>query len=77
MTGVFMIRGVSKPQTLLLTVDPRRAELVREIKGTMSFNRKDYGMNGGIPFVRISDHVEVAIDLKVKRVSGPPVALKP
>ena len=32
----------------------------------MTFNRKDYGMNGGIPFVRISDRVDVGIDLKVK-----------
>lgn len=73
--GVFTLRGVSKPQTLLLTTT-RAGGAIREIKGTMSFNRKDYGMNGGIPFVRISDRVEVAVDLKVKRVSGPPVVLK-
>ena len=75
-TGVFMIRGVSKPQTLLLTTTGRGGSS-GAIKGTMIFNRKDYGMNGGIPFVRISDHVDVAIDLKVTRVSGPPLALKP
>jgi polyisoprenoid-binding protein YceI len=74
MTGNFMIRGVSKPQTLLLTVN--RTGDGGEIKGTMTFNRKDYGMNGGIPFVRISDHVDVSIDLKARRLSGPPVALK-
>lgn len=74
-TGVFMIRGVSKPQTLLLTTTGR-GQSTGSIKGTMVFNRKDYGMNGGIPFVRISDHVDVAIDLKVRRVGGPPVALK-
>ena len=74
-TGVFRLRGVSKPQTLLLTTT-RAGGSIREIKGTMTFNRKDYGMNGGIPFVRISDRVDVAIDRKVRRVSGPPVALK-
>jgi polyisoprenoid-binding protein YceI len=74
-TGAFMLRGVSKPQTLLLTAT--RNGSGGEIKGTMSFNRKDYGMNGGIPFVRISDHVDVSIDLKVNRVSGAPLMLKP
>ncbi len=74
--GVFTIRGVSKPQTLVLTVT-RRGQGTGEIKGTMVFNRKDYGMNGGIPFVRISDHVDVTVDLKGSRVSGPPLALKP
>ena len=73
-TGAFMLRGVSKPQVLILTTTGR-GQGSGTIKGTMSFNRKDYGMNGGIPFVRISDHVDVAIDLKVNRVSGPPLTL--
>jgi len=42
----------------------------------MAFNRKDYGVNGDIPFVRIADRVEVSVDLKVKRVSGPALTLK-
>ena len=46
------------------------------IVGTMAFDRKDYGMNSGIPFIKIADRVEVNIDLKAKRVSGPPVKLK-
>jgi hypothetical protein len=37
----------------------------------MLFNRKDYGMNKGIPFIKIADHVEVNFHLKAKRVSGP------
>src|SRR5271157_5443391 len=45
MTGAFMLRGVSKPQTLVLTTT--RNGSGGEIKGTMTFNRKDYGMNGG------------------------------
>jgi polyisoprenoid-binding protein YceI len=77
MDGDFMIRGVSKPQTVVLTTT--RGASGGEIKGTMTFDRKDYGMNGGsgIPFVTIGDHVNVAIDMKVKRVSGPPVTAKP
>ena len=39
----------------------------------MAFDRKDYGMNSGIPFIRIADSVEVTVDLKVNRVSGPPL----
>jgi hypothetical protein len=42
----------------------------------MTFDRKDYGMNKGIPFVKIGDHVDVTVDLKGKRVSGPLVDLK-
>jgi polyisoprenoid-binding protein YceI len=71
--GDFMIRGVSKPQTVVFKATGRGASS-GEIKGTMTFNRKDHGMNGGIPFVSIGDHVDVTIDMKVKRTSGPPVA---
>ena len=39
----------------------------------MAFDRKDYGMNKVIPLVKIADRVEVTVDLKAKRVSGPPV----
>jgi hypothetical protein len=42
----------------------------------MAFDRKDYGMNKGIPFVKIADRVEVRVNLKAKRVSGPPVVFK-
>jgi hypothetical protein len=31
-------------------------------------------MNSGIPFIRIADRVEVTVELKTKRVSGPPLA---
>jgi hypothetical protein len=30
----------------------------------MAFDRKDYGMNKGIPFVKIADRVEVTVNLK-------------
>jgi polyisoprenoid-binding protein YceI len=72
--GVFTIRGVSKPETLALTVSGAGTG-EGAIKGTMSVDRKDYGMNGGIPFIKIADRVEVTVDLKAKRVSGPAVAL--
>lgn len=72
--GVFTIRGVSKPETLALTVSGAGTG-EGAIKGTMAFDRKDYGMNSGIPFIKIADRVEVTVDLKAKRVSGPAVAL--
>src|ERR1700722_4310415 len=73
--GTFTTRGVSKPEPLKLTVSGRGTGS-GSIKGSMAFDRKDYGMNSGIPFVKIADRVEVNVDLKVKRVSGPPLALK-
>jgi len=72
--GNFTIRGVSKPETLVLTVSGIGTG-EGEIHGTMAFDRKDYGMNSGIPFIKIADRVEVTVALKAKRVSGPPVDL--
>jgi hypothetical protein len=38
----------------------------------MAFDRKDYGTNKGIPFIKIANRVEVNVNLKWNRVSGPP-----
>jgi len=73
--GDFTIRGVTKPEKLTLTVSGKGTGS-GSIQGTMAFDRKDYGMNSGIPFIKIADRVEVTVDLKAKRVSGPPVNLK-
>lgn len=73
--GTFTIRGVSKPETLVLTVSGEGTGS-GTIKGAMAFDRKDYGMNHGIPFIRIADRVEVDVDLQVKRVSGPALVFK-
>jgi polyisoprenoid-binding protein YceI len=73
--GDFTIRGVSNPEKLTLTVSGKGTGS-GEIKGKMVFNRKDYGMNKGIPFIKIADHVDVDFHLKGKRVSGPPLDLK-
>jgi polyisoprenoid-binding protein YceI len=73
--GIFTIRGVSKPETLTLTVSGAGTGS-GDIKGTMAFDRKQYGMNSGIPFIKIADRVEVNVDIFAKRISGPPVSLK-
>ena len=73
--GTFTIRGVSKPETLVLTISGQGTGS-GTIKGTMAFDRKDYGMNKGIPFIRIADRVEVDVDLQVKRASGPTLVFK-
>ena len=73
--GNFTIRGVTKADTLTLTVDPE-GKASGDIKGTMAFDRRDHGMNSGIPFIKIADRVEVTIALQAKRVSGPPVIFK-
>ena len=72
--GDFTIRGVSNPEKLTLTVSGKGTGS-GEIKGKMVFNRKDYGMNKGIPFIKIADHVDVTFHLKGERVSGPPMDL--
>jgi len=70
--GDFMIRGVSNPEKLTLHVSGKGTGS-GEIEGKMVFNRKDYGMNKGIPFISIADHVTVNFHLKGKRVGGPPL----
>jgi|SRR5580765_2620447 polyisoprenoid-binding protein YceI len=70
--GNFTIRGVTKTDTLMITADTE-GKGIGEIRGTMAFDRKDYGVDGRIPFVKIADRVEVTIAFQAKRVSGPPV----
>jgi polyisoprenoid-binding protein YceI len=73
--GDFTIRGVTKAESLTLTLSGKGTGS-GAVKGTMAFDRKDYGMNSGIPFIKIADRVEVSVDLKAKRVSGPPVVFQ-
>jgi polyisoprenoid-binding protein YceI len=70
--GDFTIRGVSNPEKLTLTVSGKGTGS-GEIQGAMVFNRKDYGMDKGIPFIKIADHVDVNFHLKWKHVGGPPL----
>lgn len=74
-SGNFTIRGVSKPEKLTFT-SIGKGTGAGELKGTMAFDRKEFGMNSGIPFIKIADRVEVIIDIKGKRISGPPPNFK-
>jgi len=73
--GDFTIRGVTRPEKLTFTIVGEGTG-PGSITGTMAFDRKDYGMNSGIPFIKIADRVEVTTDLRGKRVAGPPVVFK-
>ncbi|HLX04884.1 MAG TPA: YceI family protein [Candidatus Binatus sp.] len=73
--GNFTIRGVTRLERLTLAVSGVGTGS-GQIKGTLYFDRKDYGMNSGIPFIKIANRVEVNVDLKGNRVSGPPLVLK-
>jgi polyisoprenoid-binding protein YceI len=73
--GDFTIRGVSNPEKLKLVVSGKGTGSA-EIKGNMVFNRKDYGMDKGIPFIKIADFVEVDFLLRGKHISGPPLVVK-
>jgi len=73
--GDFTIRGVTKPEKLTFIITGKGTG-AGSVAGTMAFDRKDYGMTKGIPLVKIADRVEVIVDLKGKRVSGPPVVFQ-
>jgi Uncharacterized conserved protein len=70
--GDFTIRGVTKQEKLSLTIQGGGTG-EGTITGKMAFDRKQYGMNSGIPFIKIANRVEVTVQLKARRVSGPPV----
>jgi polyisoprenoid-binding protein YceI len=75
--GTFTIRGVSKPETLNLIIDPKsKGTGDGHVKGTMAFDRKEFGMNSGIPFIKIADRVEVDVALQAHQVSGPRLVFK-
>jgi polyisoprenoid-binding protein YceI len=69
--GDFTIRGVTKTEKLTLT-DHGKGSTWGSIDGTMAFDRKDYGMNRNVPFIKIANRVEVNVSLKWKQVSGAP-----
>ena len=73
--GNFTIRGVTKPEKLLLTVSGKGTGH-GIVVGTMAFDRKDYAMNKGIPFIKIADRVEVNVNLIANQVSGPRLVYK-
>ena len=73
--GDLTIRGVTNPEKLTLIVSHKESHL-GDINGKMVFDRKKYGMNKGIPFISIADHVEIDIHFKTKHTSGPQLALQ-
>ena len=42
----------------------------------MAFDRKEFGMTSGIPFIKIADRVEVSVALRAHKVSGTPLVYK-
>ncbi|HMD41140.1 MAG TPA: YceI family protein [Candidatus Acidoferrum sp.] len=73
--GKFTIRGVTKPEKLLLTVSGKGTGH-GVVVGTMAFDRKDYGIDKSIPFIKIADRVEVNVNLIANQLSGPRLVYK-
>lgn len=73
--GDFTVRGVTKQETLTFTASGK-GEGTGALHGTMAFDRRDFGMTKGIPLLKIADRVEVIVDLRGKRASGPPLVFK-
>jgi polyisoprenoid-binding protein YceI len=68
--GDFTIRGLTNPESLTITYSPDHPDEGR-IKGQMVFDRKQYGMTHSIPLIKIADRVDVGVDMKIHRTSGP------
>src|SRR5579862_775225 len=74
LAGTFTFRGISKPATLNLVLADQGYG-TGYVQGTISFDRKDYGMSGNTP-LKIADSVEIDLNLKAEQVSGPKLAYK-
>jgi polyisoprenoid-binding protein YceI len=74
--GDFTIRGITKQEKLILNVVKGKGTGHGTVTGTMAFDRKQYGMNSGIPFIKIANRVEVAVNFTADRVSGPQLVYK-
>ena len=59
---------MSKPETLNLIISGKGTG-EGDVKGTMAFDRKEFGMNSGIPFIKIADRVEVTLPSRPIRLA--------
>ena len=62
--GNLLIRGVTKPVILEVSLDPANRGTGR-IYADLSFDRRDFGMNQNVPLVRMSDSFRMRLDLNV------------
>jgi polyisoprenoid-binding protein YceI len=74
--GTFTFRGITKAETLNFTTDTE-GKGTGEIKGAVVFDRRDFGLRGiRFSVAGIADSVDLTIDFKTTRVSGPPLLFK-
>lgn len=62
--GNFTLRGFTKPVVLQVTLN-RDGKGGGQVYADLSFDRREFGMTKGVPFVRVSDSVRVRLDLYV------------
>lgn len=69
MEGELTLRGITKPVTLDVEVEPE--EKGREhVAANFTFNRRDFGMTHNPPLNHVADNVRVQIDLEVEEREG-------
>jgi polyisoprenoid-binding protein YceI len=69
MEADFTLRGVTKPVTVQLLLEPGDVGH-RRLRGELSVDRRAFGMTYNMPFNHISDAVQVRFDLDME--GGPP-----
>jgi polyisoprenoid-binding protein YceI len=62
--GNFTLRGFTKPVVLQVTLN-RDGKGGGQVYADLSFDRREFGMTKGVPFVRVSDSVRVRLGLYV------------
>ncbi|MGA8224721.1 MAG: YceI family protein [Candidatus Acidiferrales bacterium] len=69
MEGELTLRGITKPVTLDVEVEPEK-EGREHVAANFTFNRRDFGMTHNPPLNHVADNIRVQIDLEVEECEG-------
>ncbi len=64
MTGNLTLRGVTRPVTVAFDVTSGPDKL-QKLKGSFTFNRRDFGMTHNLPFNKVADTIRVEIEFQL------------
>ena len=69
MEGELTLRGITKPVTVSVEVEPEEQGRERVV-GNFTFNRRDFGMTHNPPLNHVSDKIQVRIELELEEREG-------
>ena len=76
MTGNLTLRGITRPVTVALDLGSGPGKL-QKLKGTFTFDRRDFGMTHNLPFNKVADTIRVEIEFQLPPDALPTTATAP